>query len=196
VKVKIKNNKGFAAAQAATSTDETRPHLTGVQIESDGTVIGTNGSCIVISKDCVEPFDGDSFLLKATQMSAAQYKSPIGAEIDVAESGEGHITCWVGKTKNPKDCKRQLIVCDVVKDVRFPPWQDFDKLNYTDDGVGGISFNLNLVAKVSKVFAEHGVDQISLKTGSDQKSPVRVLFGSKKFRKENDIKMILMPMTE
>lgn len=191
MKIVIKKKRGFAACQTAVSNDETRRYLSGVLIQPDGTVVGTNGHYMVICKDCVEPFNGDSVVVVAKQLSAAQYNSNFDAELFL-DGKEGHITFWVGKSDTRDNNSRQLVVADMI-DVKFPEWEQFDvELDDKRKGCKRVGFNAEYIAKVAKIACASG-STIDIRLNGEL-DPAQVFFGETGEDKRLNVKMILMPV--
>lgn len=165
---------------AATCKDTTRKALTGVLIQTDGTVVATNGAMLVICRNCVEKFEGKNIIVKTPPFSVSQINSESDATI-ILDGKEGHVKFYV---KN----KRQIMVADVIDSV-FPDWKEIDN-DISEEGTTDsfLAFNAKYVYDIAKIAS---IDGQSVRfVMSSKHAPVNVFFHDK----EDDIKMVLMPI--
>jgi len=174
--IKITNLDVFKLTQNAVSKDDTRLCRTGVYIEPDGTVTGTDGHGLT-SGQAVDPesMEGrDAFILKTKAFPASVHR----AEIDI-ETGVIHLY-------NAKDV-RSVQVCEVVY-AKFPSYKDIIPANDRGVGLNNITFCPLILARLTKGIGDFS--GITMSFGKSKLDPILINYNSVNL----DAISVLMPM--
>jgi len=191
IKLDILNKRGFAACQAATDPKHIKPAMRGVLIQPNGTVVGCTNHYMVVCPDCVAPFEGSSFIVRATQLTKSQYTYRDTGDRQTfikVDDNDSFISAWGGSTP-----KRQLIVADIIDSV-FPDWKSIQDKASSNCDLPCITFNASYPAAIAKIVSHDGVSVALHFTGVN--SIISVDFPRDSLNMISSVKMYLMPMTD